>query len=136
MQKAGLEDDLLTTSAETFQEFLRETDHAMVALRRNFGVTERTILSKKQLIEANKAQFTRVGTSWPLLMHNVVHAPAELLWALTHSECHALDMSFASCTSHCFSDYMRPAHMSTVLPHMQAPHLPLSMRWSKPMAIP
>lgn len=120
MQKAGLEDDLLTTSAETFQEFLRETDHAMVALRRNFGVTERTILSKKQLIEANKAQFTRVGTSWPLLMHHVNHAPAELLMVTTHFKYCALDASFVSCIRDNCSDDMRPApaHTCTVLRHM------------------
>jgi len=72
LQKAGLAEDLDSTPEE-FRSWLESMDEQMVELRRKLGVTERNILSKKQLIEANKAQFTRVGTSQPNLLHAAVH---------------------------------------------------------------
>ena len=67
LQKAGLAEDLDSTPEE-FRTWLESMDEQMVELRRKLGVTERNILSKKQLIEANKAQFTRVSTFHPALM--------------------------------------------------------------------
>ncbi|DBB04466.1 hypothetical protein WJX77_008210 [Trebouxia sp. C0004] len=58
LQKAGLAEDLDSTPEE-FRTWLESMDEQMVELRRKLGLTERNILSKKQLIEANKAQFTR-----------------------------------------------------------------------------
>ncbi len=67
MQKAGLAEDLDSTPEE-FRTWLESMDEQMVELRRRLGVTERNILSKKQLIEANKAQFTRVSIPHPTLL--------------------------------------------------------------------
>ncbi len=72
LQKAGLAEDLDSTPEE-FRTWLESMDEQMVELRRRLGVTERNILSKKQLIEANKAQFTRVSTSQPSLLHAAMH---------------------------------------------------------------
>ena len=59
-QKADLAEDLETTSVEEFQSWLEGMDQNVTDLRRKIGVSDRSILSKKQLIEANKAQYTRV----------------------------------------------------------------------------
>ena len=67
LQKAGLAEDLDSTPEE-FRTWLESMDEQMVELRRKLGVTERNILSKKQLIEANKAQFTWVSTPHPTLL--------------------------------------------------------------------
>lgn len=66
VQKAGLVEDLDSSIAE-FQEWISNMDAQMGELRREVGASDRIILSKKQLIEANKAQYTRVSpllSSW------------------------------------------------------------------------
>lgn len=52
----------LDASMEEFQEWLQEMDTGLRDLQRDLGKLDRDILSKKQLIEANKAQYTRVST--------------------------------------------------------------------------
>lgn len=65
MQKAGLAEDLDSASIAEFQEWINDMDAQMGKLRREVGASDRTILSKKQLIEANKAQYTRVSPLLP-----------------------------------------------------------------------
>lgn len=60
VQKADLVEDLDSSIVE-FQDWISNMDAQMGELRREVGVSDRTILSKKQLIEANKAQYTRVS---------------------------------------------------------------------------
>ncbi len=78
LQRAGLAEDLDSTPEE-FRTWLDSMDEQTVELRRKLGVTERNILSKKQLIEANKAQFTRVSNSHPS------HAPNAIMISTTNT---------------------------------------------------
>lgn len=61
IQKDDVAGDL-DASMEEFQEWLQEMDTGLRDLQRDLGKLDRDILSKKQLIEANKAQYTRVST--------------------------------------------------------------------------
>ncbi|KAA6427219.1 MAG: DNA repair Rad50 [Trebouxia sp. A1-2] len=78
LQKAGLAEDLDSTTREEFQTWLESMDEQMAELRRKLGVTERNILSKKQLIEANKAQFTRTAALHKLQACGVIRAAVVL----------------------------------------------------------
>ena len=60
VQAAGLADDLEGTAVEEFRQWLEGMDENVADLRRKVGVSDRSILSKKQLIGANKAHYTRV----------------------------------------------------------------------------
>lgn len=60
-QKDDVANDL-DASLEEFQEWLQEMDTGLRGLQCDLGKLDRDILSKKQLIEANKAQYTRVST--------------------------------------------------------------------------
>ena len=60
IQKDDVAGDL-DASMEEFQEWLQEMETGLRDLQRDLGKLDRDILSKKQLIEANKAQYTRVG---------------------------------------------------------------------------
>ncbi len=60
-QKANLGDEDLAVGVAELQQWLVGMDANMAELRRKLGVNDRNILSKKQLIEANKAQYTRVS---------------------------------------------------------------------------
>lgn len=60
IQKDDVAGDL-DASMEEFQEWLQEMDTMLRELQRDLGKLDRDILSKKQLIEANKAQYTRVS---------------------------------------------------------------------------
>lgn len=61
MQKDDVAGDL-DASMEEFQAWFQEMDTGLRDLQRDLGKLDRDILSKKQLIEANKAQYTRVST--------------------------------------------------------------------------
>ena len=61
LQKDDVADDL-DASFEEFQQWLQDIDTGLTDLRRDLSKTNRDILSKKQLIEANKAQYTRVSS--------------------------------------------------------------------------
>lgn len=61
IQKDDVANDL-DASLEEFQEWLQEMNTGLRDLQRDLGKLDRDILSKKQLIEANKAQYTRVST--------------------------------------------------------------------------
>ncbi|KAL3148389.1 DNA repair protein rad50 [Trebouxia sp. C0009 RCD-2024] len=58
LQKDDVVDDL-DSSMEEFQAWIQEMDTGLRDLQRDLGKLDRDVLSKKQLIEANKAQYTR-----------------------------------------------------------------------------
>lgn len=60
VQKDDVVDDL-DSSMEEFQAWVQEMDTGLRDLQRDLGKLDRDVLSKKQLIEANKAQYTRVS---------------------------------------------------------------------------
>lgn len=61
LQKDDVAGDL-DASMDEFQEWLQEMETGLRDLQRDIGKLDRDMLSKKQLIEANKAQYTRVST--------------------------------------------------------------------------
>lgn len=60
-QREGLDEDLDVTSIEEIQGWLQKADEGMGSVQRDLGDTERKIVGKRQLIEANKAQYSRVS---------------------------------------------------------------------------
>lgn len=62
MQREGLDEDLDVTSIEEIQGWLLKADEGMGSVQRNLSEKERTIVGKRQLIEANKAQYSRVSS--------------------------------------------------------------------------
>lgn len=74
LQKDDVAGDL-DASMEEFQEWLQEMDTGSRDLQREVSKLERDILSKKQLIEANKAQYTRVRTDNATHMQQLVLLP-------------------------------------------------------------
>lgn len=60
LQREGLEDGLDSSSMEEIQGWLRNVDTEMGGVQRELGEKERTIVGKRQLIEANKGQYSKV----------------------------------------------------------------------------
>lgn len=60
VQKDDVVDDL-DSSMEEFQAWIQEMDTGLRDLQSDLSKLDRDVLSKKQLIEANKAQYTRVS---------------------------------------------------------------------------
>ena len=59
LQNIEVADDL-DISFEEFQQWLDQLEGSLTETQRARSKTDRDIVSKKQLIEANKAQYTRV----------------------------------------------------------------------------
>lgn len=58
-------EDLDTTSLEEIQELQRAADEGVGGEQRSLGDKERSIQGKRQLIEANKVQYSRVSWAHP-----------------------------------------------------------------------
>ena len=70
LQKQDVADDLDATFEE-FQQWLQDIDTGLTDLRRELSKTNRDIVSKKQLIEANKAQYTKVRSHNAAMCHEL-----------------------------------------------------------------
>ena len=62
MQREGLDQDLDVTSIDEIQGWLRDAAEGLGGVQRNLSEKERTIVGKRQLIEANKAQYSKVSS--------------------------------------------------------------------------
>ena len=103
IQKDDVAGDL-DASMEEFQEWLQEMETGLRDLQRDLGKLDRDILSKKQLIEANKAQYTRVGAGNATGMKQLV-----LLLGLLHDVACKISTSAGTFTWNCRHAYSMPA---------------------------
>lgn len=86
-QREGLDEDLDGTSIEEIQAWLQKANEGMGTIQRDLGDTERKVMGKRQLIEANKAQYSRVSVSVDTALSHVATMASLLCFARTIFEC-------------------------------------------------